>query len=88
MKRALELVETIYETEPVGGPLHVVIDDWNIDGTITVDTYDIGEDIDQCSPEADMAIRELVPLLNRMTVAERASALARNDGYLPREPSL
>lgn len=84
VKRAMELIETVHETEPTGGPLHVVIDDWNIDEVITVEEYDVGECVDKCSPEADTAIRELVPLLNEMTVVERASALARAEGYLPR----
>lgn len=32
--RALDLVRELYEIHAVGGPLHVVLDDWNIDGEI------------------------------------------------------
>jgi hypothetical protein len=32
--QALGLVRDLYEIHSVGGPLHVVLDDWNIDGTI------------------------------------------------------
>jgi hypothetical protein len=32
--RFVELVEELYEIHPTGGPLHVVLDDGNIDGVI------------------------------------------------------
>ena len=31
---ALELVRQLYAIHPVGGPLHVQLDDWNIDGNL------------------------------------------------------
>lgn len=34
MDRFVALVEELYEAHPTGGPLHVVLDDWNLDGDI------------------------------------------------------
>jgi hypothetical protein len=31
----LALIDDLYRIHPTGGPLHVVLDDWNLDGTIT-----------------------------------------------------
>lgn len=75
---ALHLIRTIYATESTGGPLHVVLDDWNIDdGPLQLHRYD------ECDPQAMAAAEELVALLRRMAVAERASALAYHCGYAP-----
>lgn len=78
VERAVALIGTIYETEPTGGILHVVLDDWNIDGEIKA--FEPDED-DMPEPEAIAATEELTPLLNEMTVAERASALAYAHGF-------
>lgn len=32
--RFVDLVQTLYAVHPTGGPLHVVLDDWNLDGEI------------------------------------------------------
>lgn len=88
VKRALELIRAVYEIEPVGGPLHVILDDWNIeDGDVT--QAERTEYVPASFVEPDeaeevrTAVAELVPLLAEMTVNERASALARHWGYLP-----
>lgn len=31
----LQLIGDLYDIHSVGGPLHTVLDDWNLDGTIT-----------------------------------------------------
>lgn len=42
VKRALELVRDIYEYAPTGGPLHVILDDWNIeDGDVALAAKDL-----------------------------------------------
>jgi len=75
--RALELIRAIYEVEPVGAPLHVVLDDWNIeDGHIKIWPDP------ETDPQAMAAAEELVPLLRRMSVTQRAAALAYHDGLL------
>jgi hypothetical protein len=90
VKRALELIRAIYEHEPTGGPLHVILDDWNIeDGDVRLAANEgapytpssfVEEDE---AEEVRVAVAELVPLLGEMTVPERASALARHWGHLP-----
>lgn len=83
IKRGLDLTRTLYETEPTGGPLHAELDDWNIGGRIEADyrPYESG-DI-HLDPDARAAVEELVPLLDEMTVRERASMLGRYWGYVP-----
>lgn len=84
VKRALELIRAIYQYEPVGGPMHAELDDWNIQGEITPYPYTpypyLTEDEVE---EVRAAVTELVPLLNTMTINERVSALARHWNYLP-----
>ena len=42
VKRALELVRDIYECASTGGPLHVILDDWNIeDGDVRLAAQDL-----------------------------------------------
>lgn len=84
VKRALELIRAIYEYEPVGGPMHVELDDWNIDGEITPYPYEPSMFVEEDEAnEVRAAVAELIPLLNTMSLNERASALARHWGYLP-----
>lgn len=46
-QRLVELIGELYDIHPTGGPLHVVLDDWNLDGTIepSYDRWD-GSDLD------------------------------------------
>jgi len=84
VKRALELIRAIYEYEPVGGPMHVELDDWNIEGVITPYPYTPSMYVEEDEAEqVRAAVAELIPLLNTMTLNERASALARHWGYVP-----
>jgi hypothetical protein len=99
VKRALELIRAIYVYAPTGGPLHVILDDWNIDDGFIAHAIEDERDGYQnpmhwgCNPYEDYedyeeqelraSVRELLPLLGEMTVNERASALARHWGDLP-----
>lgn len=38
--RLVKLIEQLYEIHCVGGPLHVVLDDWNVDVTVVEPWYD------------------------------------------------
>lgn len=78
IERAVQLIAAIYKNEPAGGPLHVVLDDWNLNGPITMPDMADGE---WCEETVE-AVTELVPLLASMPVVERASALARYDGFV------
>lgn len=68
--RALELVRALYEIHMAGGPLHVVLDDWNIDGQIKPyydcytdeeldELYDGGWKIADLPPEAPVVVEGL-----------------------------
>lgn len=83
--RALELVQIIYATEPLGAPLHVVLDDWNIDISVPFEPWPDhmpggGNPVAQ---SAAYAAIELCALFNRMSVRERAATLAYHDRFLP-----
>jgi hypothetical protein len=77
VRDGLALTVAIYEEECTGGPMHAVLDDWNIDGQIEAWKPD------QFSPDVADASRRLAALMNEMTVAERASMLAYHDSMLP-----
>lgn len=91
LDRAVDLIRIVYAYEPVGGPLHVELDDGNLDGQLTVPdmvvcpAYDCGwghsgwpdHDRGVYAWAVVAAIRELVPLLNRMPEADRLEARER-----------
>lgn len=79
--RAVHLIRVIYTTQPLGAPLHVVLDDWNIEGNIEPWPDQMpGGQYPVAQEAADAAI-ELCALFNRMSVRERAAALAYHRGY-------
>lgn len=59
----------------VGGPLHVVVDDWNLDGPIT--PYWFGEE----SAELAEFVTALAAKMTALTVDERLSAMAHHEGF-------
>ena len=80
--KAVAAVQRLYELNCVGGPAHIVTDDWNIED----------EDIASCGtdeasgddpPEVIEAARVVLALFSPMTEAQRATVLAINDGFLP-----
>lgn len=81
-ERVAETVQAIgelYLMEPVGGPLHSVVDDWNLDGFIEpypVEAYDPDQ-----QAEVDELCTRIAGMLNGLSMDERHSALAFHDGY-------
>ena len=83
--RVLAMAERLIafdEIEPVGGHLHIVLDDWNLDR----------DSVRYCERQAkrgspwqgpDAAQARLARDLRQMTLRDRASALAIRDGYEP-----
>lgn len=75
---AAVLVRDVYEHSPVGGNLHVIADDWNIED----EHFERGLD---CSPGTTPRQHECekrcFDALKAMTLDERASALAIHDGF-------
>lgn len=78
--RALALTKELYAIHSVGGPLHVELDDWNINGTITpwYDGYS-DEELDEGHRTMRQICDELAALLNTMPVADRYAMLAYHD---------
>lgn len=79
VKKVVRLIYTVYEHDPVGNPLHVVLDDWNLEDEF-IEVYEPA--VDGLPKECVDAARELVPLLLSMSLDERLSALAYAHGYV------
>lgn len=62
--------------ETVGGPLHAVLDDWNL-STDTIEPYYFGDE----QPELVAHCDALAAKLTALSVPERYSANAHFDGY-------
>lgn len=70
-----DLFRQLYEQCPVGGPLHSVLDDWNLVGHITpYPGLDYDDDVYRLCDR-------IAELLNGMTVPERYASLAAADGF-------
>lgn len=87
--RFIALHDELYVLEPMGGPLHAVLDDWNLKGVIEPywPVLGIARDLEDDDP--DMArIRalctELAAILNGWTEPQRYAANAYANNYLIR----
>lgn len=82
----VDLIEALYSAHPTGGPLHSVLDDWNLDDAITpyYDCWTEAELDEPCGDEGDGTTREvcdeIAALLNGMSVPQRYAALAYAEG--------
>ena len=77
VRKAAELIAKVYEYSAVGGGLHSIVDDFNIEDENITQRYATDED----SAEQIAAENECLTALKVLTEAERASALALHDGY-------
>jgi hypothetical protein len=90
--RFIELHDALYALEPMGGPLHAVLDDWNLDGEIEPYWPALGitrelEDLDERHPTLQRIrelCTELAAILNGWAGAQRYAALAYANDYLKR----
>ena len=74
---AVSLIREVYRHNAVGGNLHVVLDDWNIDD-------DVLERAPSYFSDSVLPVeRECLAVLQGMTLEQRATALAIHDGFLP-----
>lgn len=78
----VKAIERVYDFSLVGGGLHIVIDDWNLEDARLdfCKEYIAKPDYDECreQQEVEQACLELLYSLN---LDERASALAIHDGF-------
>lgn len=83
--RAADLVRALYDIHPVGGPLHVVVDDWNLEDEFLIPYYVgyPGEELDTLHDGRSMRqiCDELSALLLSMSMEDRMSVLAHHGGY-------
>lgn len=84
--RALaDAINEVYEQSCVGGNLHVVVDDFNIDDDLVNGMWeDIDKNIYELDPDELEVERRCLKLLCEATVEERASALAVQYGIIDR----
>ncbi len=72
-RAAAKLIEAVRSECPAGGELHIVIDDWNLeDDSLAFCKQYIKTDAERACHDA----------LAKMSLDERASAMALADGYL------
>lgn len=81
VKKSVGLIKKIYEHEPVGNPLHVVLDDWNLEDCF-IEVPGDDRFLASVEQEAVVAARELVPVFLNLSLEERYSALAYAHDYL------
>lgn len=87
-ERFAELYADLYDFHPVGGPLHSVLDDWNLDGHIEpYPGLTFEDEMDQTDNTAYVyeICSEIADLLNAMTERERYAAVAKVSGLLDGE---
>ena len=78
-----ELYGQLYDFNSVGGPLHAVLDDWNLDGHIEPYpglTYEDEMDQTDNTEYVYLICQEIADLLHAMTLDQRRAALAKVDG--------
>lgn len=80
-RKAAKLIAEVYEYSVMGGNLHSIIDDWNIeDDSFTneeMKVYHKDAPIEQLEVE-----RRTYKFLRKLSLEERASALAIEEGYI------
>lgn len=87
IQEAAWLVEKVYEFSAVGGNLHIVVDDWNIEDS-SLDFCDRyidaeGYDCPQAQIKAELACLDA---FRKLSVPHRAAALAIHEGFLKPTP--
>lgn len=93
---ALALVRELYAIHPTGGPLHVQLDDWNIDGDIVpiykgwlprqlearyLDGWPVDDEAQVPGRSLRQLCDEIAAKMGPMTLEDRMSVLAYHDGF-------
>ena len=79
--RFIALADELYDEHPTGGPLHAVLDDWNIDGEIKpYDSIEVGGRTRELCDE-------IAALMNGWTVDQRYAAMAKWNGVIAGAPA-
>lgn len=89
-RRAAALVNRVYDFSMVGGNLHIVLDDWNIedsnldycDGVLRNLEAGKPDQWTDINPDQNAAERECLNALRALSEKERAAALAVHSGFI------
>ncbi len=76
---AARAIDNVYHCDASGGDAHIVIDDWNLDDGNIRWCIEHADHEDDETREAALAC---LHMLLRLTVEERASALAISEGFI------
>jgi hypothetical protein len=79
-----ELVADLYDHDSVGGPLHAVLDDWNLSGNVAPWPglcYE-GPDGEDITGAVYRLCHQIATMLNEMAEPQRYAALARVGGFV------
>lgn len=80
IREAIPLIGDVYKYHLAGGALHIVLDDWNLDDNDIKHCRDyVADDTEPEQRDAELACLEC---FSNLSIDERASALARYDGFL------
>ena len=82
-KAAAALIDRVYESSCLGGNLHIIVDDWNLeDGDMEFCEWAIEENTHKMTPEAQQTERECLSALRAMDLDGRASAMAIHEEFI------
>jgi len=82
IRKAATLADQVYEFSYVGGDLHILLDDWNVeDNHLDFCATAIEENIHELSPENQEIERQCLAAFKELSEEERYSALAIREGY-------
>lgn len=83
INHAAQLIRIIYQESGTGGPLHSILDDWNIENEhMEIHENLLTERERNYSDRLAQTSRDLLEIFKKMTVPERASSLARAEGFI------
>lgn len=86
VRRAAEAISNLYEFTGAGGALHIAVEDWNLDDASIEFCINFIDDPSRSPgfpvPAAQIAAeKKCAEVLRKLTIKERASALAIHRGY-------
>ncbi len=74
---AVGLIERVYKHSAIGGNLHIQLDDWNLED----EHFEAYEKYGETPAQQENAERLCFSVLARLTLSERASAMALYEGF-------
>ncbi len=88
IEKVVFLLEQLYEFCCVGGALHVIVSDWNLEDVHFQLCYEYIDDLEReyedevIMQEQKIVEKKCLDALKELTIEERASALAIHNGFI------